>query len=72
MSKTNTNNTPSCDNSLDELEDLVHGLRDSRDHTEFVEHLHAINRQIDLIKESVQRLCEVTSNCTSTLNDLPS
>ena len=40
------------DDPLDELETLVHGLRESKQE-DFFDHLATINQKIDLIKEAV-------------------
>jgi hypothetical protein len=56
----NTANDP-----LDELESLVHGLRET-DQEDYFDHLARINQKIDLIKEAVEKLCETTSGCLKT------
>ena len=53
------------DDPLDELETLVHGLRESKQE-DFFNHLATINQKIDLIKEAVEKLCEATSGCLKT------
>ena len=58
----NTTNDP-----LDELESLVHGLRET-DQEDYFDHLARINQKIDLIKEAVEKLCETTSGCLKTAN----
>jgi hypothetical protein len=58
----NTANDP-----LDELESLVHGLRET-DQEDYFDHLARINQKIDLIKEAVEKLCETTSGCLKTAN----
>jgi len=55
------------DNPLDELETLVHGLRESKQE-DFFDHLAIINQKIDLIKEAVEKLCETTAGCLKTAN----
>ena len=58
----NTANDP-----LDELESLVHDLRET-DQEDYFDHLARINQKIDLIKEAVEKLCETTSGCLKTAN----
>ena len=55
------------DDPLDELETLVHGLRESNQE-DFFDHLATINQKIDLIKEAVEKLCETTSGCLKIAN----
>jgi hypothetical protein len=55
------------DDPLDELESLVHGLRETKQE-DFFDHLAIINQKIDLIKEAVEKLCETTSGCLKTAN----
>jgi len=51
---------------IDQLEGLVQELRKPNTHKDVMSHLSKINQKIDLIRESVQRLCESTANCTET------
>jgi len=56
--------------TIDELENLVQELKlvqkseKSDVHGDVMSHLSKINQKIDLIRESVQRLCESTANCS--------
>jgi len=56
-----------ADDPLDELESLVHGLRETKQE-DFIDHLAQINQKIDLIKEAVEKLCETTSGCLENPN----
>ena len=51
---------------IDELEGLVQELKKPHTHKDVMTHLNQINQKIDLIRESVQRLCESTANCVET------
>ena len=51
---------------ISELEVLVQELKNPNTHKDVMSHLRKINQKIDLIRESVQRLCESTANCTET------
>jgi hypothetical protein len=51
---------------ITELEGLVQELKKPHTHKDVMSHLSKINQKIDLIRESVQRLCESTANCTET------
>ena len=51
---------------INELEGLVHELKKTNTHHDVMSHLRKINQKIDLIRESVERLCDSTSNCTET------
>jgi len=52
--------------AINELEGLVQELKKPNTHKDVMSHLSKINQKIDLIRESVQRLCESTANCTET------
>ena len=51
---------------IDQLEGLVQELKKPNTHKDVMVHLSKINQKIDLIRESVQRLCESTANCVET------
>jgi len=53
--------------SIDELEILVHDLRDTNTKDDFFTKISAINKKIDTIRESVEKLCETTSGCVETI-----
>ena len=63
---------PGTPDVINELEGLVQELKLVQEsvkpdtHMDVMSHLSKINQKIDLIRESVQRLCESTANCSET------
>jgi len=52
--------------TIDELGNLVQEVKKLNTHKDIMLHLDKINQKIDLVRKSVQRLCESTAACIET------